>query len=69
MTNMKITVNGEEKLVKDHISVNELIENLDLKQTKFAVDINGVIIHRSEYDNYQIQRYDNIEIVVAVGGG
>lgn len=69
MTNMKITVNGEEKFVKDHISVNELIENLDLKQTKFAVDINGEIIHRSEYDNYQIKRYDNIEIVVAVGGG
>lgn len=69
MANIKITLNGEEKIIKDCISVKQLIENLDLKQTKFAVDINGEIIQRSKYDNYQIQRYDNIEIVVAVGGG
>ncbi len=65
---MQIILNGKPHQVDGNISVNQLLENLALKG-KLAVEINKNILPRSEYNNYQIQDEDRIEIINAVGGG
>ena len=66
---MKLKVNGEEHNFPSHISLNDLIHHLGLKDLRFAVAINRQIIPRSEVNDVQINEGDEIEIVHAVGGG
>ncbi len=66
---MKILVNDNEMILKGSISVNELIKTLELKVEKIAIEINKMIIPRSEYDTYSIKDNDKVEIINAVGGG
>lgn len=66
---MKISVNDNDMLFKKSINVNELINSLDLKVEKIAIEINKTILPRSEYENYFVKENDVIEIIKAVGGG
>ncbi len=66
---MKILVNDNEMILKESINVNELIKTLELKVEKIAVEINKMIIPRSEYDIYCMKDNDKVEIINAVGGG
>ncbi len=69
MKEIEIIINGKAMSVTEPIRLQQLIEQLEINKGKFAVDINGKIIPKSEYQTYDIREHDNIEIVVAVGGG
>ncbi len=69
MKEIEIIINGKSISVTEPISLQQLIKQLEINKGKFAVDINGQIIPKSEYQNCDIREHDNIEIVVAVGGG
>ena len=66
---MKITLNGEDHTVQPDASLGELLEMLDLKGKRIAVEVNREIVPRSEYDNFKLTESDTIEIVNAIGGG
>ncbi|MGB5278075.1 MAG: sulfur carrier protein ThiS [Gammaproteobacteria bacterium] len=66
---MKITLNGEDRTVQPDASLGELLEMLDLKGKRIAVEVNREIVPRSEYDNFKLTESDTIEIVNAIGGG
>ena len=66
---MKILVNGTQNVVADGLTAQQLLENLDLVDQKCAMEINEVIIPRSEYMQYKLQAGDKIEIIHAIGGG
>ncbi len=66
---MNIIVNGKNKAVTDGITAQQLLEKLDLTEHKCAMEVNEVIIPRSEYMRYILQAGDNVEIIHAIGGG
>jgi len=66
---MNILLNGENTEVSEAISVQGLIEQLELTGRRIAVEVNEDIVPRSEHDEQQLAPGDRIEIVHAIGGG
>lgn len=66
---MKIFVNGEEQQVKQHITVTDLIDSLELTGTRLALELNQEILPRGRYSDTELRDGDQIEIVHAIGGG
>ena len=64
-----LTVNGQLQRCEPGVSVSLLIESLRLGGKKVAVERNGEIVPRSRYGATALQDGDQLEIVVAVGGG
>ena len=63
-----IILNGSEIYLKSD-SLKELIDSLNLSEARFAVEINREIVPKSLIDNYTLNDKDEVEIVIAVGGG
>ena len=63
-----IILNGSEIHLKSN-SLKELIDSLNLSEARFAVEINREIVPKSQIDNYTLIDKDEVEIVIAVGGG
>ena len=63
-----IILNGSEIHLKSN-SLKELIDSLNLSEARFAVEINREIVPKSQIDNYTLNEKDEVEIVIAVGGG
>ncbi|WVH08967.1 MAG: Sulfur carrier protein ThiS [Fluviibacter phosphoraccumulans EoVTN8] len=66
---MKITVNGTEHLCAKNARVSDLLVQLELVGRRVAVERNGDIVPRSLHGSVALAEGDQIEIVVAVGGG
>ena len=65
---LSIILNGSEIHLKSN-SLKELIDSLNLSEARFAVEINREIVPKSQIDNYTLNDKDEVEIVIAVGGG
>jgi sulfur carrier protein len=65
---MDMVVNGNRVNI-EAASVSELLLTIGFQGKRVAVELNGQIVPRSEHDRTQIGQLDQIEIVVAVGGG
>ena len=66
---MKITVNGEEREVEAGATVAGLLELLELKPERLAVELNRRIIRRADWGRTALNDDDRVEIVHFVGGG
>lgn len=66
---MQVTVNGEEQVLAEALSVAELVEQLGLAQRRIAIEINGEIVPRSHHPDHRLQPGDKVEVVHAIGGG
>jgi sulfur carrier protein len=66
---MKITVNGTAHQCADSALVSDLLMQLDLVGKRVALERNGDIVPRSQHALVALAEGDQIEIVVAVGGG
>lgn len=66
---MKLTVNGNLQECPAGTTVTALLEQLSLTGRRVAVERNGEIVPRSEHSLTALVDGDQIEIVVAVGGG
>ena len=66
---MRVYVNGELKELSAPISLTELITQLDLAAARIAVELNRVVVRRSDWSTTVLQDNDRIEIVHFVGGG
>ena len=49
--------------------MGELLDMLEIPQTKVAVELNGVVIPNSELLDKVLKDQDILEIVRAIGGG
>ncbi len=67
--NIKIFVNGKEKLVGTNTVILALLKELKLQPNRVAVEINKNVIPRQDFSNYVLQAGDKVEIVRFVGGG
>ncbi len=66
---MNIMVNGTLRSVDAPASLAELVRALGLEGKRIAVERNGEIVPKSAHANTVIADGDELEIVVAVGGG
>jgi len=64
-----ITINGESRRFESRLNLDDLLDRLELKGKKLAVERNGEIVPRSCYAATPLANGDQLEIVVAVGGG
>lgn len=63
-----VTINGEEKNVQGKTVASYLIENgYDIKRV--AVELNGDILPKAQYECTALKDGDSVEIVSFVGGG
>jgi sulfur carrier protein len=64
-----LTVNGQPRQFPGPLSMRDLVEKLDLAGKRIAVERNGEIVPRSQFAQLELADGDQLEIVVAVGGG
>ena len=66
---MNITLNGKPQPLNDVKTVSELIDFLGYQGKRIAVERNGEIVPKSQHAATELAEDDQLEIVVAVGGG
>lgn len=64
-----VRVNGEEFPFREGMNVQELLEEMDFDETKIAVEYNGDILPKNDYDKTVLKEGDVLEVVSFVGGG
>jgi sulfur carrier protein len=67
---MNLKINGNIKSFDDtSMTIEGLVIQLNLLGKRIAIEKNGMIISKSEFQNILLQEGDQLEIVGAVGGG
>jgi sulfur carrier protein len=66
---LRVRVNGEDREVRDGITVGALLTELGLRRDGIAVAINLQVVPRGEHDQRVLIEGDKIEVLQAVGGG
>jgi sulfur carrier protein len=66
---MEIIVNGDRREVSDGLTVAALLEFLQMRPNRVAIERNREILPRAEWQAVQVQPNDSFEIVQFVGGG
>jgi len=66
---MKLKINGEERAVREGITLAELLEQLELSGKYVAVERNKEVISFRTYAETTLAEGDYLEIVTLVGGG
>ena len=66
---MQIKLNGERKEVPDQITVLGLLEHLQIRHQRVAVELNEMIVKKDRYSQTAISEGDAIEVVSFMGGG
>jgi sulfur carrier protein len=66
---IQVTVNGKAHSFGHRLNVGELLVQLQMAGRKVAVERNGEIVPRGLHGNTLVENGDQLEIVVAVGGG
>lgn len=67
---VKIILNGAAtEILSDTFTITALLAIRGLAKSRVAVELNGLIVPKSQHPLSIIKSGDKIEIVVAVGGG
>lgn len=66
---IKLTINGQPQQFESPLNVSQLVEHLALQGKRIAIERNGEIVPRSQFAEQQLMSGDQLEVVVAVGGG
>lgn len=67
---MKISINGKmQSFNKEVLTFETLIKEINLEGRRFAIERNGEIIPKSQFNKYTLNDGDKLEIIGAVGGG
>jgi sulfur carrier protein len=66
---IQISVNGLTRHYERPLAISELLQHMELAGKKIAVERNGEIVPRGAHGATLLADGDQLEIVVAVGGG
>ena len=64
-----ITVNDQVVQIEDEMTVERLLETVDVPPNYLAVEVNGEVVPRENYGDVRVVADDQIEVVTLVGGG
>lgn len=62
-------INGEAVVLEQEMTMQQYLEQESYPKNRIAVELNGNILPKSQYETYVMQQDDKIEIVCFVGGG
>jgi thiamine biosynthesis protein ThiS len=66
---MKLQINGKEREFPDGLTLAALVEHLEMKSDRVAIELNLEIVPRPNWPATQLKDGDKLEIVHFVGGG
>ena len=66
---MEILVNGEKILLPEDSNIEDLIVHLGYQNQRIAIEINELIIPKSNHSSFLLKDLDKVEVINAVGGG
>ena len=66
---MKIQLNGEEREIREGLSLAQLVASLAPEGSRYAVEVNEELVPRSQHQSYLLKEQDRVEMVQAIGGG
>jgi len=66
---ISVSINGEARHFDSPISIAALLEQMQLGGKRIALERNGEIVPRGQFNQHLLADGDRLEIVVAVGGG
>ena len=66
---ISVSINGEVRHFDTPISITALLEQMQLGGKRIALERNGEIVPRGQFNLHLLADGDKLEIVVAVGGG
>lgn len=66
---VEVSINGEQKIVRDGLTVAALLRELALPHERVAIERNRDILPRARWQATAVQPGDRYEIVHLVGGG
>ena len=65
----KIQLNGKKISIKSKFSIQDLLKKYNLEKKKIAIEYNGSIIPKINYNKKYLKNNDKVEIVHFIGGG
>ena len=66
---IQITVNGRQVEIESTMTVEQVLDTVDVPPNYLAVEVNGEVVPREDYTRHVIEPGDDIEVVTLVGGG
>lgn len=66
---IEITVNGETVEIESSMTVEQLLDTVDVPPNYLAVEVNAEVVPREQYTTRLVQAGDDVEVVTLVGGG
>ncbi len=64
-----VSINGEARHFDTPINITALLKQMQLGDKRIALERNGEIVPRGQFNQHLLADGDKLEIVVAVGGG
>lgn len=68
-TSIHIQVNGELQTTPSGSTVAGLLQQLDIRSDRVAVEVNLHIVDRQNFERQSLQEGDRVEIISFIGGG
>ena len=65
---MEVVLNGERRQLPDGLNLEGLLQHLQIKSERVAIEHNRRIVKREDWPTVQVQAGDELEIVHFVGG-
>ncbi len=65
---MRVILNGNE-IITNCENLLKLLENMGIQKEKVAVEVDGLVVPKSQFINFTIKENSKIEIITFVGGG
>jgi len=66
---IRITVNGKEVEIGSTMTVQQLLDTVEVPPNYLAVEVNAEVVPRAEYTEQMVCDQDDVEVVTLVGGG
>ena len=66
---IQVRLNGETREIEPGLTLERLLERLEMPARRVAVEHNRQVVPRERYGTTQVRAGDRIEIVTLVGGG
>ncbi|OHD97226.1 MAG: thiamine biosynthesis protein ThiS [Sulfurimonas sp. RIFCSPHIGHO2_12_FULL_36_9] len=66
---MKLIINGETKIFNENITLEKMLEELNLTGKVMAAAVNMEIVKQDKWDSYVLHDMDKLELLDFVGGG
>lgn len=66
---IKIKLNGEERLLDKPLDISSLLLMLELPAKNLIVELNRELLHKNKYEQTILVNDDELELIRFVGGG